>query len=109
MRSHHIQHKNLAVADPSRARGAGDGGDGILHPLVRQRHLDLELGQEGNGVFGAAIDFGMALLAAITAHLGHRHAVHADFGERQADAVQAVRLDNGDDEFHAAQSFLPSD
>ena len=58
------------------------------------------LGRKEMCVFRAAIDFGMAFLAAIAAHFGHRHAGHGDGGERLAHRIQAMRLDDRDDEFH---------
>jgi len=64
------------------------------------RNFDPQLGQEVHDIFGAAIDFGVALLAAIALDLGHRHAVDADGRERLADFVQLERFDNRDDEFH---------
>src|SRR5262252_3538280 len=55
--------EDLAVAD---LPGLG-GGDDRLHDLLdaigRHRHLDADLRQEVHGVFGAAVDFGVALLA----------------------------------------------
>ena len=42
----------------------------------------------------------MAFLAAITAHFSDGQAVDADIGERLAYAIDAVRLDNRDNEFH---------
>ena len=44
--------------------------------------LDLQLGQEVHGIFGAAVDFGMALLAAIAFDLGHGHAVDVERVQR---------------------------
>ena len=43
--------------------------DGDVEPHLRQ---------EIHGVFGAAVDFGVALLAAVTLDLGDGHALHAD-------------------------------
>src|SRR5262252_1146701 len=57
------EHEDLSVADLA---GLGCGRDGLDHfvDLVgRHGHLDLQLGQKAHGIFGAAIDFGMALLA----------------------------------------------
>src|SRR4051812_27268707 len=41
-----IQHKNLAVADPSGAAAFGDGLDHVIHPAIRHRDLQLEFWQE---------------------------------------------------------------
>jgi len=98
--------KILPFADLSGARRAGDRSDGIVNTVVGQRHLDLELGQEGDGVFGAAIDFGVTLLATIAAHFRHRHTGDADFGERETHGIEAMRLDDGGEKFHGPGSFL---
>ena len=50
----------------------------------RHHDLDLDLGQEVHGVFGAAIDLGVALLAAEPLDLGDGHA-------RDASSVSASR------------------
>ena len=55
-----------------------DGGDHIVGAFVGHGHFDLQLGDEGDGVFRAAIDFLVALLAAIAAHFGHGHAFDAE-------------------------------
>src|SRR5512142_1963525 len=54
--------EDLAVTDLARARGAHDGLDGAFDPVVRQDDLDLDLRQEVDDVFGAAIELGVALL-----------------------------------------------
>src|SRR4051812_10515137 len=63
------EHEDLAVAD---LPGLGRGGDRIDHlvDLVGGNgDFDLQFGEEAHGVFGAAIDFGMALLAPVTLDL----------------------------------------
>jgi hypothetical protein len=69
---------------------------------IRTDDLDLDLGHHVGAVLGAAVDLGLALLAAKALHFGHGHARHADLGERFADLVQLERLYDGDDEFHFA-------
>ena len=58
------RHEDLAVADAARVRRAADRLDGLLDHLVLDDQLDLHLGQEVDDVFGAAIELGVALLAA---------------------------------------------
>ena len=48
----------------------GDRLDHAVGAVVRHHDLDLDLGQEVHGVFGAAIDLGVALLAAEALDLG---------------------------------------
>ena len=65
-----------------------------LDQRVGDHHLDLDLGQEVDHVFGAAIELGVALLAPETLDLGHRHAGDADFRQRLAHLVELERLDD---------------
>src|SRR4051812_33640516 len=57
--------EDLAVADLSGFRRRGDGVDDAVGLVVRDRYFDPHLGQEMHGIFGAAINFGVALLPAI--------------------------------------------
>src|SRR3954470_24251934 len=68
--------EDLAVADLPGAGRRGHRLDDARHEIARDRHLDLDLGQEAHGVFGAAVDFGVTLLAAVALDLGHGEAVH---------------------------------
>src|SRR5258708_8074589 len=93
-------HEDLAVADLAGAGAGGDDVDGLGGELRRNSDFDSELGPEIHDIFGAAVDFGVALLAPITLDLGDRHAVDADGGQRLAHFVQLEGLDDGDDELH---------
>src|SRR5262249_13602076 len=104
-RGFQIQHENLAVTDFSRARRSGDRPDGIVNTVAGKCDFDLELGEERDGVFRAAIDLGMAFLPAIAPHFGHGHTGNADFGESEAHGIQAVGLNDGGKEFHDPSSF----
>src|SRR5262249_16326019 len=53
---------------------------------------------------GAAIYFGVALLATVALDLARGHAVHADGNQLVAHLVELERLDDGDDQFH---DFIP--
>ena len=48
--------------------------------VVGNDDLDFHLGQEVDDVFGAAVELGVALLAAEALHLGHGQAGDADLG-----------------------------
>ena len=63
-------------------------------------HLELHLGQEIDDVFGAAIELGVALLAAEALGLGHGDARDADFVQRLLHLVELERLDDRFDLFH---------
>src|SRR3954468_13372658 len=94
--------KDFAVADLAGLGGVTDRGHDLVFDAILDTDLDLELGQEVHGVLGAAINLGMALLAAETFHLGHGHAVDAERGERVANLVELERLDDGDNELHGS-------
>src|SRR3954471_21755409 len=72
------RHEDLAVADLPGAGARGDHPDRLVGEVGRDSDFDSELRQEVHDIFGAAVDFGMALLAAVTLDLGYRHAVNAD-------------------------------
>src|SRR5438874_13794591 len=54
--------EDLAVADAARPRRGGDGFDDPVRKAVLDDHLELHLGEEIDDIFGAPIEFGMALL-----------------------------------------------
>src|SRR5579859_657371 len=99
------RHENLAIADLSSAGARGDHLNRLLGDVGRDRDLDPQFREKIHHIFGAAIDFGVALLAAVTLDLGDGHAVHADGGQRLPDLVQLERFDNGDNELHV-QAFI---
>src|SRR6266851_5554433 len=57
-----VEDEDLAVPDLPGFRRPGDGVDGLVDLVGRDRHFDFDLRQETHGVFGTAIDFRMALL-----------------------------------------------
>ena len=77
---------------------------GGFQPVFVDDDFDFHLGQEIHDIFGAAIEFGMALLAAEALGLGHRDALDADFLQRFLHFVELERLDDGFDLFHACSS-----
>src|SRR5215213_1069671 len=95
-----VQDEDLAVAD-----GAGPGGlldrlDDPRREAGRRDDLDLDLRHQAGRIFGAAIDLGMPLLAAVALDLGDGQALDADRGERLADLVELEGLYDRDNEFH---------
>src|SRR5712691_5786868 len=81
-------HEDLAVADvPGLRRG-------------RDHDLDHHLGQEVHGVLTAAVQLGVAFLAAEAADLGDGHADDPDPRERLLHVVELERLDDRFDFFH---------
>src|SRR3954447_17043452 len=82
-----VVNKDFSVADLPGFGSAADRGHDLVGDAVLDADLDLELGQEVHGVFGAAIDFSVALLPAEALDLGDGHAVDAERGQRVADFV----------------------
>ena len=74
--------------------------------VVAHDELDLDLGQEVDDVLGAAIQLGVALLAAEALDLGHRQARDADLGQRLAHFVELERLDDRFDLLHGSRSEM---
>ena len=66
----------------------------------RHHQFELHLGQQVHLIFHAAVDFLVALLAAVAADFGDGHAIDADFLERFFHVLDLVRLDDGFDLFH---------
>src|SRR5215207_5464230 len=62
--------EDLAVADLPGTRVRGNDLDRLLDDVGGDRDFDPELGQEVHDIFRAAIDFGVALLAAVALNLG---------------------------------------
>src|SRR5436190_20486445 len=92
--------EDLAVADLAGARRFDDGVDRALDLVVRDHDLDLHLRQEIDHVLGAAIELGVALLAAEPLHLGDRESGDPDFGQRFAHFVELERFDDRFDLLH---------
>ena len=86
--------KNLAVADLPGLGGGADRLDDLSASVRRDGDLDTDFRQEIHRVFGAAIDFGVALLPAVTLDLGDGHAANADGGEGIAHLVELEWLDD---------------
>src|SRR5690606_26573900 len=80
--------KDLSVADLPGTGGILDRLDGLVGEFVDDGGLELDLGQEVDDVFGAAIELGMALLAAEALHLGDGDALDADRRQGLADLVE---------------------
>src|SRR5579859_7373668 len=99
-RLHDVEDEDLAIADLA---GLGGGLDRLHHAvddLVGDGHLDLHLGQEVYDIFGAAIDLGLALLAAESLDLADGEALDAERRQGFADFVELERLDDRHNQLH---------
>src|SRR4029078_9904888 len=99
-----VEYENLPVADLPGVGGLLDRFDRALDQVVRQRGLDLHLGQEIDDVLGAAVELRVTFLPAEPLHLGYGDALHTDRGQRLADFVELERLDDGGNELHEGSS-----
>ena len=70
----------------------------------RHHHLDLHLGQQVDVVLLAPVDLFVALLPAMTAHLGDGHAVDADALEGFFYFLELERLDDCLNLLHRSES-----
>src|SRR6185295_18981287 len=96
-----VDHENLAVADAPGAGGILDRLDGVVDHRVLDHHFDFHLGQEVDHIFGAAVEFGMALLPTEALDLGDRDSTDAHLVQRVLDVVELERLDDRLDLLHA--------
>lgn len=92
--------EHFAVADLAGLGGFDDGLDSRNYHAVGENDFDFDLGQKINGVFAAAVNFGMAFLTAKAFDLGNRHAFDAEARKRLFDVFQLEGLDNGLNLFH---------
>src|SRR5262245_25937006 len=98
----HIRHENLPVADAAGLGRGDDRLDRLLHHVVAEHELELHLGEKVDDVFGAAIELGVALLAAEALGLGHGDALKADFLQRLFHLIKLEGLDDRFDLFHCS-------
>ena len=101
-RCRQVENEDLAVTDGIRVGGCLDGLDHLRRDIVADRDLQFQLGDHVGGIFGTAINFGLALLAAEALDFGHGHARDAQAGKGFAHLVEPEGFDNGNDEFHYA-------
>src|SRR5258708_4698568 len=92
--------EDLAVTDLAGVGGLLDRLDGALDLGVVDHDLDLHLGQEAHQVLGAAIDLGLALLAAEALDLADGQARDAHAGQRIGPLVELERLEDRRHDFH---------
>ena len=89
--------------------GTGSGAhrlDSSVDLVIADPDLYLDLGLELHQVLGATIQFGMALLTAITFHFLDGHTVDTDLLQRFANVIKLERLDDCSHHFHVGSSPL---
>src|SRR5205814_7177860 len=72
--------------------------------FIANRHFDLDLGKKVHGVFGTAINLGMAFLPPVSLNFTDCHPLYAKRRERLAHFIKLEWLDDRRDEFHARLS-----
>ena len=92
-----VAYEDFAVADAAGAGGTEDGLNHFVLELVANHDFQLGFRDEVNGVFAAAVELGVAFLAAVSAGLEDGDAFNAGLNERGFDIVKFERLDNGFD------------
>ena len=97
----HRNDENLAVANTAGLRGGGNGLDHAAGEFIRNHDFKFYLGQEVDNIFGAAIKFGMSLLAAKAFGLGYGNARYAHIVEGFLHFIQLEWLDDRFDLLHA--------
>src|SRR5438874_8532095 len=101
-----VDDEDLAVADLAGLGSGCDGVDGLVDLIRGDSDLDLDLGQEAHGVFGAAVDFRVTLLATITFDFRHRETVNANGGQGITDFFELEWLDDRHNNFHGSYPRL---
>src|SRR5579872_5591387 len=101
-----VDDEDFAVADLSGFCSRGDGVDGLVDLVRGDRDLDFYLGQETDGIFGAAVDFRVALLPAISLDFRHRETVNANGGPGVPDFFEFEWLDDRHNNFHGSYPRL---
>src|SRR5271156_3890051 len=99
----HVEYEHFSVANLAGFRGTDDGGDRHIQNLVADDNVDFNLREEINGVFGAAIHVGMALLPAEAFDFRDRHALNADVRQSGFDFLEFERFDYRFDFLHDCQ------
>jgi hypothetical protein len=101
-----VGNEDLAIADLAGFGGTDDRADGSIDSIIGDDHFDFDLGQEIDGVFAAAIDFGVALLTAKPFDFTDRHSLDANVSEGVLNFFEFEGLDYGFDFLHMRLSCL---
>src|SRR5439155_24375042 len=96
----HAGPKNLAISNFASLGRSDDRTLDSFNHVVSEDHLDLYLWNQVYGVLSSAIDFRVALLAPVSAHLEHGHPLHSDLVQRILDRFELRSLDDSFDFGH---------
>jgi hypothetical protein len=95
-----VRKKNLPVTDLAGASGCRNSLHDFLNHRIGDDQLELDLGNEIDGVFPSAIELGVSLLSSMAARLKYGHAFDANLVQRTLHAFQFGNLDDGFDFGH---------
>ena len=95
-----IADEHLAVANFAGAGGIDDGLNGLIDQVIGEDDFDFDFWEEKDGVFAAAVDLGVALLASEAFDFGHGETLDPHACERFFDFFEFEGLDDGVDFFH---------
>src|ERR1043166_867519 len=84
--------EDFAIANLSSLCRPDDGRDRGFHAVVRDHHLDLDLGEEIDRVFAATIDLRVTFLTTEALNFAHRHAFNAHVSEGILNLFQFERF-----------------
>src|SRR5262249_46491587 len=100
------RHQDLAVIDPPGMSRLLDRVDRAINERILHDDFDLYLREEVDDVFGPAIEFGVAFLAAKTLGLGDGDSLDPDFVKRLLHLIELEGLDDRFDFLHLRLVFL---
>jgi len=98
--------EDLPVTDLAGTGGRNDRLDSLFNEGIGNHRLDLDLREQIDLVFAAAVELGMPPLPAETADFGHGHPAHAQGHQGFPDGIEFERLDDRFDPLHAIPVFL---
>src|SRR5581483_9814399 len=87
--------EDFAISDFAGLRRTDDGALDLLHHIIANDHLDLDFRTEVDGVLAAAVNLGVALLAAMSADFDDGHTLNANVVQSVLYGFQLRCLNDG--------------
>ena len=103
-----IGDENFSIADLAGLGRTDNGGDGTIHPIIRQHDFDFDFRQEIDLVFGPSIDFSVPFLASETFDLADSHSFDPYLAKRILHLLKFEGFDNRLNFFHFGDNFSAS-
>jgi hypothetical protein len=99
----HGKHENLPIPDLACFGAFDNRDDYIVGSGIRNDNFNFNFGKKINGIFAAAINFGVALLATEAFDLGNSHSLNANVTQAVFYFLQLEWFDDGLDFSHMFQ------